>query len=127
MTNLNEYLSLKSQLTKLEETPGLAKDRAFTEEFINLKERYNFSASDVLRLIKPGLAFTDISSAGRVHEALQAISKDAPATKSTAKSMRRYRNPHTGEVVDTRGSNHNRLKAWKEAYGADTVTSWREL
>ncbi len=127
MTSLNEYLSLKSKLTKLEEKPGLAKDLAFTEEFIRLKDRYNFSASDVLRLIKPGLAFIDIYSTERIHKALQSIAKDAPSPKSTAKSMRRYRNPHTGEVVETRGSNHNRLKAWKEEYGADTVTSWREL
>ncbi|MBC3205424.1 MULTISPECIES: histone-like nucleoid-structuring protein, MvaT/MvaU family [Pseudomonas] len=127
MTNLNDYLSLKSKLTKLEEKPGLAKDLAFTEEFIRLKDRYNFSASDVVRLIKPGRAFTAISSAECVHEALQSIAKDAPAVKSTAKSMRRYRNPHTGEVVETRGSNHNRLKAWKEQYGTDVVTSWREI
>ena len=113
MTSLNEYLSLKDKLTQLEEKPGLAKDLAFTEEFIRLKDRYNFTASDVLRLIKPGLAFTEISSIEHIHEALQSIAKDAPATKSTAKSMRRYRNPHTGEVVETRGSNHNRLKAWK--------------
>ncbi|WP_156510912.1 histone-like nucleoid-structuring protein, MvaT/MvaU family [Pseudomonas sp. p21] len=127
MTSLNEYLSLKSKLTKLEEKPDLAKDIAFTEEFLRLKERYNFSASDVLRLIKPSLAFTGISSTECIHEALQSIAKDAPDIKSTAKSMRRYRNPHTGEVVETRGSNHNRLKAWKEQYGSAAVTSWREI
>ncbi|MEE4914987.1 histone-like nucleoid-structuring protein, MvaT/MvaU family [Pseudomonas alliivorans] len=127
MTSLNEYLSLKDKLTQLEEKPGLAKDLAFTEEFIRLKDRYNFTASDVLRLIKPGLAFTEISSIEHIHEALQSIAKDAPATKSTAKSMRRYRNPHTGEVVETRGSNHNRLKAWKEQFGSDAVTSWRVI
>lgn len=127
MSNLNEYLSLKSKLAELEEKPDLAKDLSFVDEFINLKDRYSFSADDVLRLIKPGRAFTEISSTERIHEALQSISKDVPIAKSTAKSLRRYRNPHTGEVVETRGSNHNRLKVWKEEYGSDAVSSWREF
>ncbi|WP_439900021.1 hypothetical protein [Pseudomonas gingeri] len=38
-----------------------------------------------------------------------------------------YRNPHTGEVVETHGANHNRLKAWKEQYDSDSVTSLREI
>ncbi len=35
-----------------------------------------------------------------------------------------YRNPETGEVVETKGGNHRVLKAWKEQYGADTVNAW---
>ncbi|WP_164661673.1 DNA binding protein, partial [Pseudomonas viridiflava] len=35
-----------------------------------------------------------------------------------------YQNPHTGELIETKGGNHRGLKAWKEQYGVDTVDSW---
>jgi hypothetical protein len=35
-----------------------------------------------------------------------------------------YQNPHTGELIETKGGNHRGLKAWKEQYGAATVDSW---
>ncbi|OTH38125.1 transcriptional regulator, partial [Pseudomonas aeruginosa] len=35
-----------------------------------------------------------------------------------------YRNPETGEVVETKGGNHRVLKSWKEQHGAKTVNSW---
>jgi hypothetical protein len=35
-----------------------------------------------------------------------------------------YKNPHTGEVVETKGGNHKTLKEWKAEYGSDTVESW---
>jgi len=37
-----------------------------------------------------------------------------------------YKNPHTGtgEVVETKGGNHNQLKEWKAEHGSATVESW---
>jgi hypothetical protein len=35
-----------------------------------------------------------------------------------------YKNPKTGEVVETKGGNHNQLKEWKAEYGSDTVEFW---
>jgi hypothetical protein len=35
-----------------------------------------------------------------------------------------YKNPHTGEVVETKGGNHNQLKEWKAEHDSDTVESW---
>jgi hypothetical protein len=35
-----------------------------------------------------------------------------------------YKNPHTGEVVETKGGNHNQLKEWKAEHGSETVESW---
>jgi hypothetical protein len=35
-----------------------------------------------------------------------------------------YKNPHTGEVVETKGGNHKTLKEWKAEHGSATVESW---
>jgi hypothetical protein len=35
-----------------------------------------------------------------------------------------YKNPHTGEVVETKGGNQKTLKEWKAEHGSDTVESW---
>ena len=40
------------------------------------------------------------------------------------RNLMRYRNPFTGEVVETKGGNHKILKDWKAEYGSDTVESW---
>lgn len=38
--------------------------------------------------------------------------------------VKRYKNPHTGEVIETKGGNHKGLKQWKDQYGADEVQNW---
>lgn len=50
----------------------------------------------------------------------------AARTTGTRKprEMKTYKNPHSGEVVQTKGGNHSVLKAWKSQYGSDTVESW---
>jgi len=35
-----------------------------------------------------------------------------------------YRNPHNGELIETKGGNHKLLKQWKQEYGAQEVESW---
>jgi hypothetical protein len=35
-----------------------------------------------------------------------------------------YKNPDTGELVETKGGNHITLKEWKAEYGSETVGSW---
>ncbi|CAI8810409.1 hypothetical protein EMIT0P294_10580 [Pseudomonas sp. IT-P294] len=35
-----------------------------------------------------------------------------------------YKNPHTGEVFETKGDNHKILKEWRAKYGSATVESW---
>lgn len=55
-------------------------------------------------------------------------STKASAGKSAAPVSRRqtkvYTNPHTGEVVRTRGSNHRILNEWRREYGPEVVDEW---
>jgi hypothetical protein len=39
--------------------------------------------------------------------------------------VKRYKNPHTGDVIETRGGNHTVLKKWKSTYGGAVVEGWR--
>lgn len=34
------------------------------------------------------------------------------------------KNPHTGEVVETKGGNHKTRKEWKAEHGSVNVESW---
>lgn len=38
--------------------------------------------------------------------------------------MKTYKNPHSGEVIETKGGNHKTLKEWKAEHGSDLVESW---
>jgi predicted nucleic acid-binding Zn-ribbon protein len=41
-----------------------------------------------------------------------------------AREVKSYVNPHTNEVVDTKGGNNRTLKMWKQEHGAETVEGW---
>lgn len=74
---------------------------------------YGYSLRDVIALLDP-------QAAGR---------KSAPAiapVKGTrkARDLKVFKNPHTGEIVETKGGNHKLLKAWKAEHGAAEVDSW---
>ena len=62
-------------------------------------------------------------------EVISALAPESSIENTESKRRRKrklkvYRNPETGEVVETRGGNQKTLKAWKEQYGAETVDSW---
>lgn len=52
----------------------------------------------------------------------------APAAAEKARrrvrQVKLYKNPHNGEIIETKGGNHKLLKEWKAEYGSDTVESW---
>nr|WP_269806895.1 histone-like nucleoid-structuring protein, MvaT/MvaU family [Pseudomonas alloputida] len=41
-----------------------------------------------------------------------------------ARQVKKYKKPHTGEVIETKGGNHRGLKEWKAEFGFDEVESW---
>ncbi len=44
-----------------------------------------------------------------------------------ARKVKQYKNPHNGEVIETKGGNHKTLKEWKAKWGGDVVESWATL
>ncbi|MFJ6826234.1 DNA binding protein [Pseudomonas sp. NPDC090964] len=140
-----------AELAQIQGNEEFVREAAFIAEFKALKEKYQFSTDDAFtlldpaRLFAPGLNvadfFNQLKSATPVTDQTAAHpSPDVPsttphsdtrpetrrATVRKGRPMMRYRNPLTGEVLETKGTNHKTLRQWKAAHGRDVVESWRE-
>jgi hypothetical protein len=126
MSKLAEYRQLErhlaEQLEALEAMKGdkdLEKEIEFESKLRELLGEYNKSLKDIVSIIGP-------EPGARTSSARQGKAGTAGTAKATrkARSVKRYKNPNTGEVVETKGGNHKTLKQWKSEYGADEVESW---
>ena len=99
-----------AQLETLKNDAGLKKEIEFEEKLQGLMKTYSKSLRDIIAILDPKLGKSSPLVA-------------APKTRR-ARVVKVYHNPHTGELIETKGGNHRGLKAWKEQYGAATVESW---
>jgi hypothetical protein len=120
MSKLAEYRQLERHLAEqmaafeaMKGDQGLKQEIEFETKLRTLLGEYSKSLRDVIAIIgdpasqKPG----------------KNSSASAKPTRK-ARSVKVYKNPNTGEVVETKGGNHKTLKQWKAEYGSDTVESW---
>jgi len=121
MAKINDYYEKKqlmeklaAELEKLEEDQALKGELEFENKVRDLMKEYNKSPKDVLQI----LAAIDPSIGGAKGEAASAGRPKRP--------MKTYKNPHTGEVVKTRGGNHKTLNEWRNKYGKEAVQGWQE-
>lgn len=99
---------LKAQLDGLSNNPALLKEMEFEEQLRTLMAEYGKSMRDIIKILDPN----------------HAAAPTAVVSTRKPRSIKVYRNPESGEVIETKGGNHTQLKAWKQQYGADTVESW---
>lgn len=120
MSRLAEFRRLELQLAQqLAELEAMKNDGAIQAEmeFENklraLLGEYGFSLREVISILDP-----------------QARGRAAPVSQEKAtrkpREVKTYKNPHNGEVIQTKGGNHAILKTWKAEHGAETVESWRQ-
>lgn len=120
MSRLAEFRALEQQLAAqlaeletLKNDDGLKREIEFEQKLRNLLGEYGYSLRNIIAILDP-----------------QASSRRAPAAAESKAGTRKprqvkiYKNPHSGEVVETKGGNHKVLKEWKAEYGSDTVESW---
>ncbi|HDS1819272.1 TPA: DNA binding protein [Pseudomonas putida] len=119
MSRLAEFRQLEqklaAQLAELEAMKGsseLQREIEFETKLRDLLAKYGFSLRDIINLLDP--------QSGRRAVAPVAVEK-APRR---ARQVKQYKNPHSGEVIETKGGNHSKLKSWKAEYGSDEVESW---
>lgn len=121
MSKLAEFRQLErhlaEQLAALEAMKGdkgLEQEIEFESKLRTLLGEYNKSLKDIVSILDPQGGFKPGKAAA------------ATPVKGTRKprAMKLYKNPHSGEVVETKGGNHKILKEWKAEYGSDTVESW---
>jgi DNA-binding protein H-NS len=103
---------LSEELQQLENDQRLKAELEFKERLESLMQEFNKSASDVIELLDPKPQASTESKAA------------ATSGNRRKRKLKIYKNPNSGDVVETRGGNHKTLKAWKDEFGADTVESW---
>ena len=121
MVKINDYYKKKQlmdqlaqEIQEMEQNNDLKKEFEFKDNLSKLMDQYGKSAKDVLDV----LGNIDPSVRGK-----------GDASSSGGETRRKrplkvYKNPHTGEVVKTRGGNQKDLNAWRQQYGREAVDSW---
>jgi len=119
MSRLAEFRALEQQLAAqlaeletLKNDDGLKREIEFEQKLRNLLGEYGYSLRNIIAILDP-----------------QASRRAPAATESKAGSrkprqVKIYKNPHSGEVVETKGGNHKTFKEWKAKHGSATVESW---
>lgn len=108
---------LQKEIQQMEEDKELKTELNFKEELRSLMQNYDKSGKDILEV----LAALDPSVQNRLE---QGEGTDSDGRRK--RPQKTYRNPHTGEVVQTRGGNHKTLNAWRKQYGKEEVARWQE-
>lgn len=117
MSKLAEFRALEQQLAAqlaeleaLKNDTGLQKEIEFETKLRELMGTYGKSLRDIIAILDPQRATARVVA--------------APVAKRRERQVKTYKNPHTGETVETKGGNHKVLKAWKQEYGAEAVEAW---
>jgi len=118
MSRLAEYRKLEQQLAaqlaeleSMKSDSGLKKEIEFEKKLRDLLAKYGYSLKDVVNLLDP--------QAGR-----RTPAADSKSGTRKPRQVKVYKNPNTGEIIETKGGNHKGLKEWKAEHGSDTVESW---
>ena len=121
MSLINEYRAteeaikeLQERLKNLSQNDNLKKEMEFESKLRSLMAEYSKSLRDITALLDPEAA------AGKA-------ARTAKPSPKRARKVKQYKNPNTGEVIETKGGNHKTLKEWKAKWGSDVVESWVTL
>ena len=123
MSKAAEYRALErqiaDQLAALESLKGseaLQKELEFEDKLRKLLGEYGYSLRNIIAILDPkASSAADVVGVGKV---------DGRKGQRAPRALKRYHNPHTGEVVETKGGNHKTLNAWKQEHGHEAVASW---
>ncbi|OLU27089.1 H-NS histone [Pseudomonas sp. PA15(2017)] len=125
MSLITEYRSLEENIKELQERlknlsqdDKLKKELEFEGKLRTLMGEYQKSLRDIIALLDPE---------AKVGKAPRTAGKAAATGSKRARKVKQYKNPNTGEVIETKGGNHKTLKEWKAKWGADVVEGWATL
>lgn len=123
MSLINEYRAteeaikeLQERLKNLSQDDKLKKELEFEGKLRTLMGEYQKSLRDIIAMLDPD---------AKLSKAPRTAAK--PAGSKRARKVKQYKNPNTGEVIETKGGNHKTLKEWKAKWGADVVEGWATL
>jgi len=110
---LEKHLSVQlAALEAMRSDEGLKKEVEFETKLSALLAEYGYNLRNVIAILDPQVF-------------LRAPTAAAPKAVRKARDVKIYKNPNSGELIETKGGNHRQLKVWKNEFGADVVDSWR--
>ncbi|MHA5986299.1 histone-like nucleoid-structuring protein, MvaT/MvaU family [Pseudomonas aeruginosa] len=116
MSKLAEFKALEAQLAEqlkqldaMKNDDSLKREIEFEKKLNSLMAEYNIGLRGIIALLDPQAGAHKVQTA---------------SSPRRARQVKVFKNPNTGETVETKGGNHRILKAWKEQYGAETVEGW---
>lgn len=120
MSVLSDYMKkeqllkqLQEELQALENNKELQQELEFKDALTRLMTEYGKVSRDVCEMLDPSYT---AQKGGK-----KATNKDDGRKKRTLKV---YKNPHTGEFVETRGGNNKKIQEWKAEHGNEEVVGW---
>ncbi|UXZ97196.1 DNA binding protein [Pseudomonas phytophila] len=121
MSRLAEFRALEQQLAAqlaeletLKNDDGLKREIEFEQKLRNLLGEYGYSLRNIIAILDPQASTRRVPAAA-----------ESKAGTRKPRDVKIYKNPNSGELVETKGGNHRQLKEWKNEFGADVVESWR--
>ena len=122
MSLINEYRAteeaikeLQARLQSLSADDKLQKELEFEGKLRALMAEYQKSLPSIIAILDPEAKSGKITRTSKT-----------TGTKR-ARKIKQYKNPNSGEVIETKGGNHKVLKEWKAKWGSDTVEGWATL
>ena len=107
-----QLAQIEKELKSIERSAAFKKENAISRALNNLMKKHACSKNDLISILQSDSA--------------------APAKRSVAwssktrkpRKLKVFKNPNTGEIVETRGGNHKVLKAWKTQYKLADINEW---
>ncbi|MBI6882338.1 histone-like nucleoid-structuring protein, MvaT/MvaU family [Pseudomonas putida] len=106
-----------AELDALKNSDEFKNELEFENKLRALLEKYGFSLKNIVAILDPKATLV------RAGREASAGSQRGGGTRKP-RNVKQYKNPHNGEVIETKGGNHKLLKEWKAQYGGDTVEAW---
>ena len=110
----NRKTAIESEIKTIKSSLLFKKEKALKRALKNLMTKHNCSKAYLIKLLKAELD----EKAGRQKTQVSA------RRPRKARKLKVFQNPHTKEIVETRGSNHRTLKLWKEQHSIDNINAW---
>lgn len=103
---------LEKELKSIENSAAFKTENAVKRALGNLMKKHGYSKNDLITLLQSD----EIAPTKR--------GKKHTAKTRKPRKLKVFRNPETGETVETRGGNHRVLKAWKVEYKVKNIDDW---
>jgi hypothetical protein len=114
MNKFAKYFEAKSSLEQLSKQVEALENDESLQSLLQFKDKLEKLMADF------DMSQEDVISLWGVGE----IKPKSHDKRRNKRPLKTYLNPHTEEIVKTRGGNHRTLNAWREQYGKEEVDSW---